>query len=151
MLIYHYTNSKNIDSIKRNGLKFKNTIKNKDTILINEALMNTEHCNKLDRNNCLFLLPWKPNEKEENIVILELDTKMLNEDKLFVADFFYADSIWVKKNHSPHKSDSIAETVNWYWDSIYNFKHFNQIFNEEEEIELLYLDDISNTAITNIL
>jgi hypothetical protein len=144
MLLYHYTDVYNLKNISENGLKIEN--KNNSTKLINAELMNSTHLNKIDRDNCIFLLPYKP-EVKEDFYIIEVNTDILIEEKLFIANFHYADCIWKYKRYLPDHMNEIQEYILNYWNSVLKFKDYNGLYSLDEDQEILYFNNISKEHI----
>lgn len=139
MKLYHETKSIYIPSIKSKGLCVN--INNKDTITLNKYLKDLP----FDRTKAIFLSPYKPNNINNKSSILYVDSSNLLSEKLFVADRSILDGLFnqLKILKSVSKIQDFVERYKYSIISFSEYKKNYEIYNDDYDVEIIYISDIS--------
>lgn len=136
MFLYHKTDVPP-DLIKKEGLRGWH--KSEDTEIINKVLNKLDsHPNWLDRNGCVFFHFDKEPAFGEYIVTV--DSSVIDESRLFVADEGYAQEIFNAIYYG--KEETFYDLARKYWDSLKKFKDYLCLKTDYQQPEVLCLCDI---------
>lgn len=152
MLLYHYTNSDDMDSFVQKGLIFGSEVDDTGygygTGPINGVLNPTKPDELpafINRDACVFFYPaCKYHHLGRGEI--KVDTESLEKDRLFVADLKKAQQIWEDTVHASHSGEvsdiPLSESAKGYWDSLVPFAVYQENPQLIKDPEVLYFGAI---------
>lgn len=150
MKLYHWTLVRNIKFIRKEGLL--PLCSDEVTENINYCLYNYTNKMPIDRTKCIFFTKeprsFYKSRKQPIFCNITVESSLLNQDKLFIANLSYADILYTIIKYGVNDLDAkeTTEYAEKYATSIIPIKQYlntpEYYEKEYKEIEFLYMDSV---------